>query len=79
MALNQTTKIALAVAFFGSLSFIFGVIAENKKVPFPYLYFLYLTYTVKMNINLVRGTYSLAFINSFTEKKIFWLLIFQIT
>ncbi|CAL9119652.1 unnamed protein product [Musa textilis] len=34
MALNQTTKIALAVAFFGSLSFIFGVIAENKKPPY---------------------------------------------
>ncbi|XP_042461524.1 uncharacterized protein LOC122045386 [Zingiber officinale] len=31
MAASQTTKIALTVAFFGILSFLFGVIAENKK------------------------------------------------
>lgn len=32
MALSQTAKIALTVAAFGSLAFILGVIAENKKV-----------------------------------------------
>ncbi|KAG6503103.1 uncharacterized protein LOC121984301 isoform X2 [Zingiber officinale] len=31
MGVSQATKIALAVSFFGILSFIFGVIAENKK------------------------------------------------
>ncbi|KAJ1691356.1 hypothetical protein LUZ63_015511 [Rhynchospora breviuscula] len=34
MALNSTWSLALGVAFFGTLSFIFGVIAENKKPPF---------------------------------------------
>ncbi|XP_039135666.1 uncharacterized protein LOC120273086 [Dioscorea cayenensis subsp. rotundata] len=34
MALSQTAHFALAVAFFGSLAFILGVIAENKKPPF---------------------------------------------
>ncbi|XP_072961816.1 uncharacterized protein [Typha angustifolia] len=34
MALSATSKFALAVAFFGSLAFIFGVVAENKKPPF---------------------------------------------
>ncbi|WOL01936.1 hypothetical protein Cni_G10655 [Canna indica] len=34
MALDQTTKIALGLTFFGLLSFIFGVIAENKKPPY---------------------------------------------
>lgn len=34
MALNDTARIALAVALFGSLAFIFGVVAENKKPPF---------------------------------------------
>lgn len=34
MALNQTMRIALALSFFGTLSFIFGVIAENKKPPY---------------------------------------------
>lgn len=31
MALNSTWNLALAVTFFGALSFILGVIAENKK------------------------------------------------
>ncbi|PKA58483.1 hypothetical protein AXF42_Ash008770 [Apostasia shenzhenica] len=39
MAINQTTNIALGVATFGVLAFIFGVIAENKKpavgIPVP--------------------------------------------
>ncbi|XP_058113437.1 uncharacterized protein LOC131256567 [Magnolia sinica] len=38
MAINRTAQIALSVAAFGSLAFIFGVIAENKKpaagIPF---------------------------------------------
>ncbi|XP_008793721.2 uncharacterized protein LOC103709946 [Phoenix dactylifera] len=34
MALNQTLKIALTLSFFGALSFIFGVVAENKKPPY---------------------------------------------
>ncbi|KAK1316167.1 hypothetical protein QJS10_CPA05g02488 [Acorus calamus] len=38
MALSRAAQFALAVAFFGVLSFIFGVIAENKKpaagIPF---------------------------------------------
>lgn len=37
MALKPS-QLALAVAFFGILAFVFGVIAENKKVIFsPYL------------------------------------------
>ena len=34
MALSDTAKFSLAVALFGSISFILGVVAENKKPPF---------------------------------------------
>lgn len=32
MAVSRTAQISLAVAFFGVVAFILGVIAENKKV-----------------------------------------------
>lgn len=31
MAFDQTTSIALSVLFLGSVSFAFGIVAENKK------------------------------------------------
>ncbi|KAF3333626.1 hypothetical protein FCM35_KLT01317 [Carex littledalei] len=34
MALNSTWNLALGVTFFGILSFLLGVIAENKKPPY---------------------------------------------
>ncbi|CAL9098201.1 hypothetical protein MUK42_13660 [Musa troglodytarum] len=34
MAFDQTTNIALSVLFLGSVSFAFGIVAENKKPPF---------------------------------------------
>ncbi|RZR97351.1 hypothetical protein BHM03_00026504, partial [Ensete ventricosum] len=36
MAFNQTTNIALSVLFLGSVSFVFGIVAENKKVCLAY-------------------------------------------
>lgn len=39
MALQESKIIAILVAFLGSLSFIFAIIAENKKVFFNLIYY----------------------------------------